>query len=66
MTVVSSARQASLPGMCPVTAAVAELAAAGIEHRGAIYTKREVVEFILDLAGLGRRSVICRAWRCFP
>lgn len=51
MTVLSSARQASLPGMCPVTEAVAELAAAGIEHRGAIYTKREVVEFILDLAG---------------
>ena len=51
MAVLSSARQASLPGMCPVTEAVAELAAAGIEHRGAIYTKREVVEFILDLVG---------------
>lgn len=51
MVVQSSARQASLPGMCPVTEAVAKLAAAGIEHRGAIYTKREVVEFILDLAG---------------
>ncbi len=51
MTVLSPTHQASLPGICPVTDAVAELAAAGIEHRGAIYTKREVVEFILDLAG---------------
>jgi hypothetical protein len=51
MAELSFARQASLPGMCPVTEAVAELAAAGIEQRGAIYTKREVVEFILDLAG---------------
>ncbi len=53
MATLSSARQPSLPGMCPVSEAVAELAAAGIEHRGAIYTKREVVEFILDLAGYG-------------
>lgn len=51
MAEVSLARQASLPGLCPVTDAVALLAAAGIEQRGAIYTRREVVEFILDLAG---------------
>ncbi len=51
MAVLSSAQQASLPGLCPVTDAVALLAAAGIEQRGAIYTRREVVEFILDLAG---------------
>ncbi len=43
--------QVSLPGLCPVTDAVAILGADGIEHRGAVYTKREVVEFILDLSG---------------
>ncbi|HEY7833282.1 MAG TPA: hypothetical protein VIG30_06915, partial [Ktedonobacterales bacterium] len=31
--------------------AVDQVAAAGIEERGAIFTRREVVEFILDLAG---------------
>jgi len=51
MAVLSSARQASFPGMCPVAEALEQLATAGIEQRGAIYTKREVVEFILDLAG---------------
>ena len=44
-------RQASFPGMCPVENAVRRLAAAGIEERGAIFTRREVVEFILDLLG---------------
>lgn len=43
--------QASFPGMCPVEDALAQLATAGIEERGAIFTRREVVEFILDLAG---------------
>lgn len=42
-------RQASFPGMCPVEDALKGLAAAGIEERGAIFTRREVVEFILDL-----------------
>jgi hypothetical protein len=45
------ARQASFPGMCPIEDALATLARAGIEERGAIFTRREVVEFILDLAG---------------
>ena len=35
--------------MCPVEDALTKLAQAGIEERGAIFTKREVVEFILDL-----------------
>lgn len=43
--------QASFPGMCPVDDALAQLAEAGVEARGAIFTRREVVEFILDLAG---------------
>lgn len=37
--------------MCPVRNAVAYLASSGVEERGAIYTRREVVDFILDLAG---------------
>lgn len=45
-------RQASLPDLCPVTAAIETLAqAGGIEERGAIFTRREVVDFILDLTG---------------
>lgn len=46
-----SLSQASFPGLCPVEEALAQLANAGIEARGAIFTRREVVEFILDLAG---------------
>jgi hypothetical protein len=37
--------------MCPVTEAVSALASAGVEERGAIFTKREVVHFLLDLVG---------------
>lgn len=44
-------RQPTLPGLCPVAQASAQFAGAGIEERGAIFTKREVVDFILDLAG---------------
>ncbi|KAA8605650.1 modification methylase PaeR7I [Salipiger aestuarii] len=44
--------QPRFEGFCPVTEAVEQLASeAGIEERGAIYTKREVVDFILDLVG---------------
>lgn len=43
--------QPSFPGMCPVQDALEQLAAAGIEERGAIFTRREVVDFILDLVG---------------
>lgn len=43
--------QIVLPGMDRLQAAVAQLAAAGIEERGAVFTRREVVEFILDLTG---------------
>ncbi|WP_375552557.1 Eco57I restriction-modification methylase domain-containing protein [Rhodophyticola porphyridii] len=49
---VSLALQPAFPGLCPLTDAVEKLATeGGIEERGAIYTKREVVEFILDLTG---------------
>ena len=44
--------QSSFQGFCPITEAVERLASeSGIEERGAIYTKREVVDFILDLVG---------------
>jgi len=37
---------------CPVSAAIEKLAnIGGIEERGAIFTRREVVDFILDLVG---------------
>ncbi|MBB3988502.1 hypothetical protein GGQ68_004859 [Sagittula marina] len=44
--------QPRFEGFCPVTEAVERLAnESGLEERGAIYTKREVVDFILDLVG---------------
>lgn len=46
-----SLRQPSFPTLCPVTAAVDQMASAGIEARGAVFTRREVVDFILDLTG---------------
>lgn len=46
-----SLKSPSLPGMCAVTDAVNRLSEAGAEARGAIYTRREVVDFILDLSG---------------
>ena len=45
------ARQIPLPGLCPIEAAVKQLSNSGIEERGAIFTKLEVVDFILDLSG---------------
>src|SRR3989344_5428693 len=43
--------QVSLPGLSPVTSAVEEFAVAETDDRGAIFTRREVVDFILDLVG---------------
>jgi hypothetical protein len=43
--------QPPLFGDCPIEQAVDAMANAGIEERGAIFTRAEVVEFILDLAG---------------
>ena len=38
--------------MCPVTDAVEALATAGgVDERGAVFTRREVVDFVLDLSG---------------
>lgn len=43
--------QPPLFGECPIERAVIEMANAGVEARGAIFTRTEVVDFILDLAG---------------
>ncbi|MBU6503884.1 MAG: SAM-dependent DNA methyltransferase, partial [Burkholderiales bacterium] len=44
--------QPGLPGMCPISDAVEKLAhASEAGERGAIFTRREVVDFMLDLAG---------------
>ena len=43
--------QPQLPVFSDLSEAVEVLASAGIEERGAIYTRPEVVEFILDLVG---------------
>lgn len=44
--------QPAFAGFCAVSEAVEKMAVdAGIEERGAIFTRREVVDFILDLAG---------------
>src|SRR2546429_637859 len=43
--------QPSLPGFCQVTSALEHLSQAGIEQRGAIFTRAEVVGFMLDLVG---------------
>lgn len=45
------ARQTSFQGFCPIETAVAQLSESGIEERGAIFTRQEVVEFILNLIG---------------
>jgi hypothetical protein len=51
MNIGSLAVQSSFPGFCPVTAAVHALSTARAEERGAIFTRREVVEFMLDVIG---------------
>ncbi len=50
-TIIPAFRQTTFPSLCPISAAVDAMADAGIEERGAIFTRREVVDFILDLSG---------------
>ena len=47
-----------MPGLDHLHAAVAQLAMAGVEERGAVFTRREVVEFILDLTGYTTTSAL--------
>ncbi len=51
MSLESALTQPSLPGLCQIEAAISFMATAGIGGRGAIFTRREVVDFILDLVG---------------
>jgi hypothetical protein len=44
-----------------VDAAVAEMAGSGVEARDAVFTRREVVDFILDLAGYTADKSLHRA-----
>lgn len=54
--------QDSFPGLCPIADAVEVLAlAAGTESRGAVFTRREVVDFLLDLTGYtSNKPLHCR------
>lgn len=51
MSALFSGGQSFLPGLDSLETTLAHLAEASIEERGAVFTRREVVEFILDLAG---------------
>lgn len=51
ISLAATLEQPALPDLCAVTAAVNDLANAGMDERGAVFTRREVVEFILDLVG---------------
>ncbi len=57
----SSDQQLSFLDGPKIDAAVAGMAAGGVESRGAIFTRREVVEFILDLAGYTTDKPLHRA-----
>ena len=46
-----AAVQSFLPGFQPFQKALTQLSEASSEERGAVFTRREVVEFILDLSG---------------
>lgn len=55
-------RQASFLDLCPITAAVDELASSGgSDERGAVFTRPEVVGFILDLCGYKADKPIWRS-----
>jgi hypothetical protein len=57
----STERQLSFLEGPELAAAVAGMAAAGSETRGAVFTRREVVDFILDLAGYTTEKPLHRA-----
>lgn len=51
ITPVIALNQPTLLGRCEITDAVRALSSAGAELRGAVFTRREVADFILDLTG---------------
>lgn len=56
MQTVKKKTQQLFAGMCPIEAAVEELATGSDDDRGAIFTRVEVVEFMLDLIGYTSRK----------
>ena len=48
---INSIEEPYLSGLCALNDAVHALSNAGIEGRGAVFTRKEVVDFILDLSG---------------
>ena len=54
--------QIFLPGLSPVQEAIEHLSNAGTEQRGAVFTRPEVVDFILDLVGYttDKELYLCR------
>lgn len=56
MTIESYVIKRSFTDLCQVTDAVRTLSSASAEERGAIFTRREVVEFMLDLVGYDVRA----------
>jgi Eco57I restriction-modification methylase/TaqI-like C-terminal specificity domain len=61
MAFSSTNRQLSFLEGPEVNAAVAAMADSGIEARGAVFTRREVVDFILDLTGYTADKALHRA-----
>ena len=55
-----SLREPSLMAECSITVGVTARATAGTEQRGAIFTRREVVDFILDLAGYTTKRALLK------
>ena len=51
MNIKTRLTQASFPELCSVSEAVHAMSSASIENRGAIFTRREIVDFMLDLVG---------------
>lgn len=61
MTLNLLVEQPGLPGMCLVANAVEKLARdSDHSERGAVFTRREVVDFMLDLAGYTADRPLCR------
>lgn len=52
--------QPGLPGLCGVEVAVDKLSTSDDQQRGAVFTRREVVDFILDLSGYTVDAPLCQ------
>lgn len=52
--------QAYLPGLVPAEQNLPDLSGGTTEERGAIFTRREIVDFILDLVGYKADAELCK------